>query len=60
MKIHTCPTLGLPARIEIGDRTRAAIEAALHADETETAVAVSGGWRIGFIVIAKGENQMSD
>lgn len=36
----TRPSLGLPARIEIGDGTRTTVEAALHANETKTAVAV--------------------
>ena len=55
VKRHTCPSLSLPARVEVGDRARATIEAALHADEAETTVAVGRGWCIGFIVITKGK-----
>ena len=53
MKRHTCPPLGLPARVEIGDGARTAVEAALHADEAETAVAIGRRWRGGLIVIAE-------
>lgn len=53
MKRRTCPPLGLPARIEIGDRTRTAVEAALHANKAEAAVAVGRRWCIGFVVITR-------
>ena len=51
MKRRTCPPLGLPARVEIGDRARTAVEAALHADETEAAITVSRGRSICFVVV---------
>ena len=57
MKRRTFPSLSLPARVEIGDRARATIEAALHADEAETTGAVGRGWCIGFIVITKGKTE---
>jgi len=57
VKRHTCPPLGLPARIKLGDGTRSAVEAALHADEAEAAVAIGRGWRVCFKVITGAGNK---
>ena len=60
MKRHTRPTLGLPTGIEIDNWTRTAVEATLHANETETVVTVGRGWCKGFIVIARDVSPMTD
>ena len=54
MKGRTCPALSLPARLEIGDRAGIAVGTALHADESEAAVAIGRGRCVGFVVIARG------
>ena len=56
MMRRTCPPLGLPARVEIGDRARTAVEAALHADKTEAAITVSRGGRVCFPVVTGGKD----
>ena len=56
---RTGPALGFPARVEFDDGTRAAVKAALHADESQATVTVARGRRVCLIVITSGRSRVS-